>query len=113
MNKIMTTLTVSIISLSAFAELDPMGKYGPNDEVMRGTDFPVQDITEQKAFKMNSKNQPYSREVLEKGIKVCEENNDFAAFKTERKHPDNFTELSLIRGYICTTFKIQLERMNR
>ncbi|OOF40057.1 hypothetical protein BKK50_09970 [Rodentibacter rarus] len=113
MNKLITLLAVSAVSLSAFAELDPMGKYSNFDEVMRGTDFPIQDITVMKAFKMNSKNQPYSREILEKGIKVCKENNNFMAFKTERKHPSNYTELAEKRKSICSKFEIQLERMNR
>ncbi|MDA5621718.1 hypothetical protein [Pasteurella multocida] len=113
MNKMITTFAISVISLSAFAELDPMGKYSNFDEVMRGTDFPVQDITLMKAFKMNSKNQPYSKEILEKGIKVCKENNDFRAYKTERKHPSNYTELAEKRKSICSYFRTQLEHITR
>lgn len=113
MNKFITVLAVSAVSLSVFAELDPMGKYSNFDEVMRGTDFPVQDITVMKLFNVNSKNQPYSKEVLEKGIKVCKENNYFIAYKTEWKHPSNRTELAEKRMNICSKFEIQLERMNR
>ncbi|MDA5614071.1 hypothetical protein [Pasteurella multocida] len=113
MNKMITTFAISVISLSAFAELDPMGKYGYSDEVMRGTDFPVQDITLMKVDPISKQRVLYPKDILEKGIKVCKENNRFRAYKTERKHPNNRTELSEVRGTICAAFEVQLKQMNR
>lgn len=111
MNKFITVLAVSVVSLSAFAELDPMGKYGYLDEVMRGTDFPVQDITSEKVDPISKQRVLYPKDILEKGIKVCKENNYFRAYKTERKHPSNRTELSERRSSICAAFEVQLKRL--
>ena len=113
MKKLIAIMITAFISLPVFAELDPNAKYTNHDEVMRGTEFPVQDITVLKAFKLSSKYNPYSKDILEKAVLICKENDYYKAFKSAKRHPSNYTDLSEKRMSICSAFEVQLERMNR
>ena len=45
MKKTIIILMAGLLSLPALADLDHNKKYGIHDEIMRGTTFPIQDMT--------------------------------------------------------------------
>lgn len=114
MKKLIAIMTIALTSLPVFAELDHNAKYTNHDEVMRGTTFPVQDVTVMKSFSFykNALFTEYSKSILEKGVEDCKKNNNYMVYKSDRKLPDNLTNLSDKRRDICINFKRRLEKIS-
>ena len=113
MKKSIALLVFSLFTLPASADLDHNKKYSQTDEVMRGTTFPIQDMTIDKTMDLlGTKNlKPYPREVIEAAVLDCEKNNHYLAYNG-KPHPANITNLSHERGYICSYFKVKLKHLN-
>lgn len=114
MKKTIIILMAGLLSLPALADLDHNKKYGIHDEVMRGTTFPIQDMTLDQMMDLpgQKKVKPYSREIIEAAVLDCQKNNRYLAYNG-KPHPSNITNLALARGSICSHFKGRLKRLNQ
>jgi hypothetical protein len=113
MKKAIIVIMAGLLSLPALADLDHNKEYGLHDEVMRGTTFPIQDITEYQTTDLlgTKKLKPYSREVVEAAVLDCQKNNHYLAYNG-KPHPSNRTNLSYARGQICAFFEVKLDHLN-
>ena len=113
MKKTIIVIMAGLLSLPALADLDHNKKYGKHDEVMRGTTFPIQDMTlDQTMDLLGTKNlKQYPREVVEAAVLDCEKNNHYIAYNG-KPHPENTTSLSFARGQICSYFRGKLRSLN-
>lgn len=114
MKKTIIILMAGLLSLPALADLDHNKKYGLHDEVMRGTTFPIQDMTEYQTMDLlgTKKLKQYPREVIEAAVLDCQKNDNYRAYNGKR-HPSNRTNLSYARGQICAHFEVKLKQLNR
>lgn len=113
MKKTIIMLMAGLLSLPALADLDHNKKYGLHDEVMRGTTFPIQDMTEYQTTDLlgTKKLKQYPREVIEAAVLDCKKNNHYLAYNG-KPHPANRTSLSYARGQICSYFEVELNHLN-
>lgn len=113
MKKTIIILMAGLLSLPALADLDHNKKYGQHDEVMRGTTFPIQDMTLEQTMDLpgQKKVKQYPREVIEAAVLDCEKNDYYRAYNGKR-HPSNRTNLSYARGQICSHFEVTLNHLN-
>ncbi len=114
MKKAIIVIMAGLLSLPALADLDHNKKYGIHDEVMRGTTFPIQDMTIDQTTDLlgTKKLKQYPREVVEAAVLDCEKNDYYLAYNGKR-HPSNRTNLSYARGEICAHFEVKLKQLNR
>ena len=114
MKKTIIILMAGLLSLPALADLDHNKKYSIYDEVMRGTTFPIQDMTVDQTMDLlgTKKLKQHPREVVEAAVLDCEKNNHYLAYNG-KPHPGNITNLSHARGSICAHFKVKLKQLNR
>ena len=101
MKKTIIMLMAGLLSYPALADLDHNKKYGQHDEVMRGTTFPIQDMTLEQTMDLpgQKKVKQYPREVMEAAVLDCKKNNHYLAYNG-KPHPSNRTNLSYARGQI-------------
>ena len=113
MKKTIIMLMAGLLSLPALADLDHNKRYGLHDEVMRGTTFPIQDMTEYQTTDLlgTKKLKQYPREVIEAAVLDCKKNNHYLAYNG-KPHPANRTSLSYARGQICSYFEVELNHLN-
>ena len=113
MKKTIIMLIAGLLSLPALADLDHNKKYSQHDEVMRGTTFPIQDMTVDKTMDLlgTKKLKQYPREVIEAAVLDCQKNDNYRAYNGKR-HPSNRTNLSYARGQICSHFEVTLNHLN-
>ena len=113
MKKTIIILMAGLLSLPALADLDHNKKYGQHDEVMRGTTFPIQDMTLEQTMDLpgQKKVKQYPREVIEAAVLDCQKNDNYRAYNGKR-HPSNRTNLSYARGQICSHFEVTLNHLN-
>lgn len=113
MKKTIIVIIAGLLSLPALADLDHNKKYGQHDEVMRGTTFPIQDMTIDQTmdFLGTKKLKQYPREVVEAAVLDCQKNNHYLAYNG-KPHPGNITNLSHARGKICAHFEVKLDHLN-
>ena len=114
MKKTSIVIIAGLLSLPALADLDHNKEYGIYDEVMRGTTFPIQDITIDQTSNLlgTKKLKQYPREVIEAAVLDCKKNNHYIAYNG-KPHPSNTTSLSFARGDICSYFEVKLKQLNR
>ena len=114
MKKTIIILMAGLLSYPALADLDHNKKYSIYDEVMRGTTFPIQDMTVDQTMDLlgTKKLKQYPREVVEAAVLDCEKNDYYLAYNGKR-HPSNETNLSYARGKICAHFEVKLKQLNR
>lgn len=114
MKKTIIMLMAGLLSLPALADLDQNKEYGIHDEVMRGTTFPIQDMTVDQTMDLlgTKKLKQYPREVVEAAVLDCKKNNHYIAYNG-KPHPSNTTSLSFARGEICSHFEVKLKQLNR
>ena len=114
MKKTSIVIMVGLLSLPALADLDHNKKYGIHDEIMRGTTFPIQDMTLDQMMDLpgQKKVKPYSREIIEAAVLDCQKNNRYLAYNG-KPHPSNITNLALARGSICSHFEVELKHLKR
>lgn len=113
MKKAIIILIAGLLSLPALADLDHNKEYGLHDEVMRGTTFPIQDMTLYQTSDLlgTKKLKQYPREVIEAAVLDCQKNDNYRAYNGKR-HPSNRTNLSYARGQICVFFEVKLDHLN-
>lgn len=114
MKKTIIVIMAGLLSLPALADLDHNKEYGLHDEVMRGTTFPIQDMTLDQTTDLlgTKKLKQYPREVVEAAVLDCQKNNHYIAHNG-KPHPENRTSLSYARGEICAHFEVKLKQLNR